>query len=108
MTTNLWQEVGLCNGAAGTVHQILYCDDHQPPDLPVAVLICFDTYAGPSFIPSLPSVLPIPPITFEWAVETQKLYLDNSSHFSYVMLLLYTSARVKLSKRLLLTSANQN
>ena len=73
MTTNLWQEVGLCNGAAGTVHQILYCDDHQPPDLPVAVLICFDTYAGPSFIPSLPSVLPIPPITFEWAVETQKL-----------------------------------
>ena len=73
LTANLWQEVGLCNGAARTVHQILYCDDHQPPDLPVALLIRFDTYAGSSFIPSLPNVVPISPITFEWAVETQKL-----------------------------------
>ena len=73
LTANLWQEVGLCNGAARTVHQILYCDDHQPPDLPVAVLIRFDTYAGSSFIPSLPNVVPISPIMFEWAVETQKL-----------------------------------
>ena len=26
LTANLWQEVGLCNGAAGTVYQILYQD----------------------------------------------------------------------------------
>ena len=31
------------------------------------------THAGSSFIPSLPNVVPISPITFEWAVETQKL-----------------------------------
>ena len=73
LTANLWQEVGLCNGAAGTVHQILYHEDHQPPDLPVAVFIHFDTYTGPSFIQSLPNVVPIPPITFEWPVETQNL-----------------------------------
>lgn len=33
LTANLWQEVGLCNGAGGTVYAILYQNDHQPPDL---------------------------------------------------------------------------
>ena len=46
LTANIWQEVGLCNGAAGTVHQLLYQADHKPPDLPIAVLVNFDNYAG--------------------------------------------------------------
>lgn len=33
-TANLWQEEGLCNGAAGTVQNILYQEGHQPPSLP--------------------------------------------------------------------------
>lgn len=42
LTANLWQEVGLCNGAGGTVHALLYQNGHQPPDLPIAVLVNFD------------------------------------------------------------------
>ena len=41
--------------------------------LGVTVLLHFDTYGGPTFIPSLSNVVPIPPITFEWTVETRKL-----------------------------------
>lgn len=46
LTTNIWQEVGLCNGAAATVHQLLYQADHKPPDLPIAVLVDFTTMLG--------------------------------------------------------------
>lgn len=73
LTANLWQEVGLCNGAAGTVYQILFHEDHQPPDLPIAILVDFDRYAGPAFIPDRPQCVPIPPITFEWDGGAQRL-----------------------------------
>ena len=49
LTANLWQEVGLCNGAAGTVYQILYQDGHKPPHLPVAVLVDFHNYTCEEF-----------------------------------------------------------
>lgn len=73
LTANLWQEVGLCNGAAGTVHKILYLENHQPPDLPIAVLIDFDKYTGPPFFPDRPSCIPIPSITFEWDNDVTRL-----------------------------------
>ncbi len=47
--------------------------DHQPPDLPIAVLIDFDRYAGPALIADRPHCIPIPPITFEWDTGVNKL-----------------------------------
>ena len=32
LTVNLWASVGLCNGAVGTVVDIVYQTNHQPPD----------------------------------------------------------------------------
>ena len=70
LTANLWPEVGLCNGSAGTVYKILYQDGHRPPHLPIAVVVDFDTYIGPPFLPDHPKCIPIPPITFEWYAIT--------------------------------------
>ena len=39
LTMNLWSSVGLCNGVIGTVIDIIYQNDHQPPDLPIAVIV---------------------------------------------------------------------
>ena len=72
-TSNLWQEVGLCNGAAGTVHQILYHEGHRPPDLPISVIVDFDEYNGPTFIPDHPKCIPVSPIIFEWQSDAHKL-----------------------------------
>ncbi|CAB3994683.1 ATP-dependent DNA helicase PIF1, partial [Paramuricea clavata] len=36
LTMNLWSSVGLCNGATGTAVDIIYQNNHQPPDLPIA------------------------------------------------------------------------
>lgn len=41
-------EAGLCNSATGTVKDFIYQTDHQPPDLPIAVIVKFDNYIGRS------------------------------------------------------------
>ena len=60
LTANLWPEIG--NGAAGNVHDILYQENHQPPNLSIAVLVIFDHYSGPSFLySSIQTVCPYHP-----------------------------------------------
>ena len=66
LTSNLWQQAGLCNGATGVVKEILYATNQSPPSLPISVLVEFEKYAGPAFIADHPKWVPIPPITFEW------------------------------------------
>ena len=63
LTMNLWSSVGLCNGATGTVVDIIYQNNHQPPDLPIAVLVEFENYRGPVFNVNQPLCIPICPIT---------------------------------------------
>jgi ATP-dependent exoDNAse (exonuclease V) alpha subunit len=63
LTTNLWSCVGLCNGATGIVVDFIFKENHQPPDLPVAVMVEFENYKGPSFDESRPSCVPICPVT---------------------------------------------
>ena len=67
LTTNLWTEAGLVNGAIGTIQDILFGEDQGPPSLPVAVFISFDNYEGPT-ITNLESarVVPIAPIRRTW------------------------------------------
>ena len=63
LTMNLWSSVGLCNGATGTVVHIIFQNNHQPPDLPIAVMVEFDNYRGPVFDENRPLCIPICPIT---------------------------------------------
>ncbi len=63
LTMNLWSSVGLCNGATGTVVDIIYQNNHQPPDLPIAVIVDFENYRGPVFNENQPLCIPICPIT---------------------------------------------
>ena len=53
---------GLCNGSTGKVVDIIYAQNYQPPDLPVAVIVKFDDYVGPS-IANMKSCVPISPVT---------------------------------------------
>ncbi|XP_028404097.1 uncharacterized protein LOC114526773 [Dendronephthya gigantea] len=70
LTMNLWSSVGLCNGATGIVVDIIYHNNHQPPDLPIAVIIEFENYRGPAFNVDKPSCIPICPITVSSQSET--------------------------------------
>ena len=45
LTSSLWVDVGLVNGAMGTVLAICYRSG-GPPDLPIAVMVRFDSYSG--------------------------------------------------------------
>lgn len=54
-TTNLWVEAGLVNGAIGNVVSIYY-QSGGPPDLPLAVMVKFDNYLGPTFLDNTVSI----------------------------------------------------
>ena len=60
LLNNLWTEMGLCNGAMGEVKSLVYKHGVLPPALPIAVLIKFDNYVGPTFFNT--GVVPIVPI----------------------------------------------
>ena len=66
---NLWSTVGLCNGATGTVIDFIFESNHQPPTLPVAVIVQFENYRSPSFDDTRPSCVPICPITVSSQTE---------------------------------------
>ena len=62
LTMNLWPSARLCNGSTGTVVDIVYSHDSQPPDLPIAIIVKFNNYSGPAFLDDN-NCVPIPPIT---------------------------------------------
>ena len=47
LISNLWVDMGLVNGAIGTVKAICY-QTGGPPDLPLAVMVAFEKYCGPT------------------------------------------------------------
>lgn len=62
LTMNLWTDAGLCNGATGVVLDAIYADNQQPPDLPIAVVVQFHDYTGPSVSNNNPGCVHICPI----------------------------------------------
>lgn len=59
---NLWQEVGLFNGALGSIVDIRFDDDKSPlkGDLPSYIVVDMDEYVGPVWDKNNPSHVPIP------------------------------------------------
>ena len=63
LTSHLWVDVGLVNGAMGTIQAICYRTG-GPPDLPIAVMVKFDSYSGPTFHDG---TVPITPLRRCWS-----------------------------------------
>ena len=63
ITSNLWTQQGITNGATGTLRFIIYNGTGRPPALPLAVIVELDDeYHGPH-LPGLPRHVVINPIT---------------------------------------------
>ena len=63
LSSNLWVDVGLVNGAMGTIRAICY-HSGGPPDLPIAVMVHFDSYSGPTLHDG---TVPITPLRRTWS-----------------------------------------
>ena len=63
LTSNLWVDVGLVNGAMGTIRAICYRSG-GPPDLPISVMVHFDNYSGPTLHDG---TVPITPLCRTWS-----------------------------------------
>ena len=66
LSSNLWVEMGLVNGAMGSIQAICYHEGGAPPDLPVAVTVLFDRYTGPTLSDG---TVPIAPIRHSWSTS---------------------------------------
>ncbi len=75
---NLWTSVGLCNGAKGIIKHIIYQANHNPPDLPIAVMVQFENYRGPSFA-GIANGVPISPITISFALIREIAYARGNN-----------------------------
>ncbi len=58
LTSNLWVDAGLVNGAMGTVVHICYLSG-GPPNLPLSVMIKFDHYSGPTLANGTVPIIPL-------------------------------------------------
>ena len=65
LTSNLWVDVGLVNGSMGTIQAICYRTG-GPPDLPIAVMVQFDSYTGPTLHDG---TVPITPLRRTWSAS---------------------------------------
>ena len=65
ITSNLWKDTGLTNGARGIVQHIIYENGVNPPMLPAMVIVKVDQYTGPGFL-GMEKCVPIIPLTRQW------------------------------------------
>ncbi|EXU95902.1 AAA ATPase, helitron and PIF1-like helicase domain protein [Metarhizium robertsii] len=71
LTCNLWQQVGLCNGARGTVYDICWAPGADPVrDQPCVILMEFDKYTGPAFLTTADGrkIVPILPVDRDFLI----------------------------------------
>ncbi len=71
LTSNLWIEAGLVNGAMGTIEAICYRSG-GPPDVPLAVMVKFDNYTGPTLHDG---TVPITHLRRTWSNSCSRLQL---------------------------------
>ncbi|XP_059068714.1 uncharacterized protein LOC131859171 [Cryptomeria japonica] len=82
LTSNLWIQVGLVNGALGYVQKIVYKTGSAPPNLLTYVMVDFDNYLGLPFEDHHPNTIPIIaiqkgrtlqlPLRLAWALTIHK------------------------------------
>ena len=83
MTSNICQPAGLCNGATGTVMDIIYDEGTSAPLLPKFVWVDFgEKYKGPSFFPNdemRRGWVPVHPFTAkEWMYTSNSTYQEHT------------------------------
>ncbi|KAM4058363.1 PIF1-like helicase [Hirsutella rhossiliensis] len=86
LTSNLWQPVGLCNGARGTVYDIGWAPGVDPiQDPPCVIMMEFDKYSGPVFLttPDGRKIVPILPVERDFLIgATLHSHPVSSDHLS--------------------------
>ncbi|KJZ71537.1 hypothetical protein HIM_09075 [Hirsutella minnesotensis 3608] len=96
LTSNLWQPVGLCNGARGTVYDIAWAPGADPMQNPPCVIMMeFDKYTGPVFLTTADGrkIVPILPVNRDFLVGATLCTLHKSQSITEDMIVTDLSCR---------------
>ena len=63
---NLWTSAGLTNGSRGILVDVVA---EEPDKMPLALLVEFPDFVGPSFVDDAPRVAPLEPVTFHFGFQ---------------------------------------
>lgn len=63
LTSNIWTQAGLVNGALSKVVEIIYSPDSKPPYVPMYVVTRFNSYNGPPWNDHDPKSILIIPVS---------------------------------------------
>lgn len=72
LTSNEWTDIGLTNGATGTVRHIIYNPDDRPPSMPVAIVLEMDRWYNGPHLTNKPRHVVITPKTASTSVDGNK------------------------------------
>ena len=82
LTSNLWVDVGLVNGAMGTIRAICYRSG-GPPDLPISVMVHFDNYSGPTLHDGTVPITPLRRTTTSATIFLSNFYITLNFSLHY-------------------------
>lgn len=91
---NKWHAGKLINGSQGEVLHILYGEHNGPPDLPLGIVVKFDNYCGPPYLPGVPGTVCVVPYTCTWT----KTVAGITESFSRTQIPLVLSSALTLYK----------
>src|SRR2546421_7343776 len=66
LRTNLWTEAGLVNGSVGTIQEVIFEENQEPPSLPIAIMVEFDNYSSPAMSINEKRLISISPVRHTW------------------------------------------
>ena len=56
----------MVNGSVGTIQEIIFEENQDPPSLPIAIMVEFDNYSGPAMSINEKRLVPILPVRHTW------------------------------------------
>ena len=110
LTANIWQEVGLFNGAPGTIHNkiILYQAGQKPPNLPIAVLVKLANTPDHHLLLMNLTVSQLLQLLLNGNLLMVYNYRGSNCHCNFAMQLQFIKAKGKLYRKLLLILEKQS
>jgi ATP-dependent exoDNAse (exonuclease V) alpha subunit len=98
LTENLWTENGLVNGALGIITNILWSQESNCHEDPLAIIVSFDNYHGPQLDSDISNSVPIFRSTRQFTVGTRDCYRSQFPLMAAYTIIIHKSQGIMVTR----------